>query len=298
MGTATEIAAFDPRKVQEFEDGPYYMVPGRGLAIKDNEEPTEDQAEEMLAFIDEWDQFGALIAAHFLATLPTRYGRTLNKAMALFGKRWGEKRVWALRGFGVKCPAHLVIRGVSLSHHMTLYWDYKLSQEQRDDWMEKLLESADQPGANGRMWSVNDLREKVRKQLGLPSGKPPSLTDSSHELAVENDKLKTDLWNAESGLVLIEKIITENVIPHLEDSGDDASLSAVETLRDMIEERSSAVPGEPTWYFKPNDDGRGGELMWKEVIPSGVPVFTYIHENDLPVEARKDLIKKLNAQIA
>lgn len=297
METVTEIAAFDPLKVQEFEDGPYYIVPSRGLAIKDGEEPTEDQAEEMLAFINEWDQFGALIAAHFLATLPTEYGRTLNKAMALFGGRWGQKRIWALRGFGGRCPAQLVVPGVSLSHHMTLYWDFSLTQEQRDKWMDKLLESAEQPGANGRMWSVEFLREKIRDQLGLPKGKPPRPTDNEHELVIENDELKTDLWKKESELVLIEQILIEDVIPSLEASGDEVALSAVETLRDMIEEKSLVTPPEPVWYFKPNGGGGGGELMWKEVVAGEEAVFTYIHEDDLPLRAKEDLIRKLNARV-
>jgi len=294
--SVTDIAAFDPAKVQEFEDSPYYVVSGRGLAIKEGVEPTEDQAEEMLAFIAEWNDFGDMVVAHYLATLPKKYGKTLNKALSVFGQRLGEKRIWALRGFGGACPAHLVVQGVSLSHHMTLYWDFSLTQEQRDHWMEKLLESAGQPGANGRMWSVAHLREEIREELGLPGSKVSTPTDDSHSIVVENDRLKTDLWRSESELVLIEKIVAEEVIPALEQAGDETALAAVETLRDMIEEKSSTALAEPTWYFKPNDDGQGGELMWKEVIGPQQELFVYIHDDNFPREARKDLIKKLNAK--
>lgn len=292
----TDIAAFDPKEVKKFENSPYYIVSGRGLAIKEGVEPTEDQAEEMLAFIEEWNALGDIMVAHYLATLPKKYGRTLNKALGVFGKRLGEKRLFDLRGFGKACPAQLVVQGVSLSHHMTLYWDFRLSQPERDKWMEELLLSSRQPGANGRMWSVETLRQKIREQKGLPSGKVATPTDNSHDATIEDDKLRTDLWHSQSELVLLEKIITEDIIPGLEQSGDEATIAAIETLRDLIEEKSLSVPAEPVWYFKPNGDGQGGELMWKEVIAPDQELFMYIHDDNFPRKARKDLIKKLNAK--
>ena len=264
-----EIGLIDPK-------GPYETVYRHdlliGMRIKEGVKViTRNQAEKMLNSLGSASEALGWLIIDFLATLPTNYGKTLRSAQDMFDM--SDRTLESKRLLGQKCPPHRRDMRFTITHHRVIFAEYKdlMTDEQQDYWMQQLIRSTEIPGSKGYAWSAETLREKIRKELGLvPSVR---LDDDRHEWEIENDRLKRENWLAAGKVAVMQKFVTDQLVPAMEGAPDMFQESIVKALEDFVSREDEISFPETPWFA--HATGAGGYEFYTLLADGETKVFSW-----------------------
>ncbi len=265
---AEELTLVDPK-------GPYETVYRHdllvGMRIKGDKRVTRNQAIKMLDSLGSAKEALDWLIIDFLATLPTDYGKTLRIAQQMFDL--SDRTLESKRLLGQKCPPCRREMRFTITHHRVIFAEYEMTEQMQDYWMQQLIGSTNIPGSDGYAWSAETLRGKIREELGLVPN--VMLSDERHAWEIENDKLKRENWQAQGKVAVMQKFVTDELIPAM--GGDPAMGGIIKTLEDFVSREDEISFTETPWHATSTDTG-GYEFY--TLLSDGSKVFSWQSGHD------------------
>lgn len=269
-----------------------------GITLAQGETPTEEECQEMLLYILQYEDLGAWMQAHFIANVPKDYGNTFHLAQKHLPKL-RQSTIDSYRQLGKRCPPEKVRPEFSFSHHKTIYVDYAgIVGDDTERWFDLLKETANSPGADGHTLSVMDLRARIVEHYKmLPQ---PQKKDQKHELLMENVGLRRELDMAEGSMAILEEFLEQSLIPKLQEADDfQIQNKLVPALKAAILDVAveAARPNMvKEWYVVGNSQDEGCQIMATLPTENG-DVTMYTFDERFPPSARQELATRLRARV-
>ncbi len=274
--------------------GPFRFVRRDGIIVGASCEgiPTEDQSLEAIHYVWTLEETGKWVIAHILALIPKEYGRTFHKAQTMIS--WlTQSTIDSYRILGRRCPPELVRPELSFSHHMSIYVTYAgvVPDDERDWWIDRLMDQFDIPENEGKTWSVKELERRICAHYQVNNGVFPS--DDLHDSTVQIAQLAARAEQAEGKLELVRKFIETQVAQVIRQNTDiDLEEVVIEPMKELLASRVAPQGPEHVkeWHVLPDNDGH--TVMAKIQTENG-EVTKFLFESKFPDFAIEDLKRRL-----